>query len=761
MKFLALIDEVKKICNRLVNGDSGWRDLLLEFNIDITSNNLRDELQKPVQLQNQEIPPGFEDFSIDDAQGIKSGDPAKSLLYHSLASPNVKKRLDGITDLSVFPTFTEIEVVENYVYGVNAPSMNTIRNLAGQYNMAIVVFAYEYRPGPETVHRKHADMCFSRTGVARVGTTNMLYDEKERGFLPFVENDDNAMRVLPSRYAAFLSVQLDGSFGSFGPMNSQPEDSDRKFWVPLHKLFNGNECISDLESELHVELSSNHINEKLKRIHLELEGTGWGFPDIDEPPFVFTTGIAEFLDDKNFPKGLLVPVPHDHLVESVKYNGKTLSFNVPPFGQLLSSSLLIPSEDDDAGNPTWRHAPEYVHVRHKVVADNQDHLNLNESPNIQTEIQKGNYQAKHYVDFTGDGWINAQCPELAIEIPRNISCYSLVTAPDFFPNCDQRELMEWWLQKVPRSLRDMTWRITPLTLSDERISPNLELSGAHFRSEDKTATSIVSHPIPREQTTNLDVGDTRRHTFLPDAASGVFQPGWDITVSRLRTSDRTEFLAAYGLGSPFPEDAKLCAALSAFWPGASPDAARTFEPDFSWPTVCPLTDTEIGQLGNSSWDGAKGPSRIEIDNQVFIEYDKMDYVDYIDNALENKFSLSLTGKIDTKEYKSRVLSMAKVYKTMNLTSQTRGLWSLFSFTKLSVSDSISKEIMNEHSNVLLQDSIYRFDLYRPDQERLAVENNHKKIRIPILENRVFVLDPTNIFEENRVMGNWIPHDNQF
>ena len=291
---MALIDEVKKICNRLVNGDSGWKDILLQYNIDITKDNLKEELQKPVNLTNQIPPAGFEDFADNDAFGIKPGDPAKSLLYHALASPNVKKRLDGISELTVFPTFAEIETVENYVYGADPPSLNAIRNLAGRYNMAIVVFAYEYRPGPETVHRRHADMCFSRTGVARVGTTDMKYNEKERGYLPFVEENDNAFRVLPARYAAFLSVQLEGSFGSFGPMNEQPEDSEHNFWIPLHKIFSGEECISGLDSGLNVTLSANHINEKLRRIHMEVEGTGWSFPEINDPPFVFTEGIAEF-----------------------------------------------------------------------------------------------------------------------------------------------------------------------------------------------------------------------------------------------------------------------------------------------------------------------------------------------------------------------------------------------------------------------------------------------------------------------------------
>ena len=54
----------------------------------------------------------------------------------------------------------------------------------------------------------------------------------------------------------------------------------------------------------------------------------------------------------------------------------------------------------------------------------------------------------------------------------------------------------------------------------------------------------------------------------------MFAPGWDISVDG--RAGGPEHLAAYGLGSPFPEDSKLCAALSAFWPAVAPDAARTF-----------------------------------------------------------------------------------------------------------------------------------------------------------------------------------------
>jgi hypothetical protein len=67
-----------------------------------------------------------------------------------------------------------------------------------------------------------------------------------------------------------------------------------------------------------------------------------------------------------------------------------------------------------------------------------------------------------------------------------------------------------------------------------------------------------------------------RFSSLPDDCAGVFAPGWDVAADRLPGRNGAVHLAAYGLGSPFPEDAKLCAALSTFWPAVAPDVFRTF-----------------------------------------------------------------------------------------------------------------------------------------------------------------------------------------
>lgn len=262
---MALIDDVTNICNRLK--DQGWAELLLTHGLDITASDSRKELHKELTQIDRSLP-GFEDFSLEGKRGIEPGYPGRSLLYHVFASPNVIVGPNG-NSLSAFPTLAEIEVIENYVYGSSAPSILELMQKAGGSLLSLCVFAYEYRPSPETVHKKHADMCFSRTGVARVGTSTSTYVPIKRGFLPFVENDDHAIRVLPAKYGFFIAIQMKGQENKFGPVrfringngNLGP-DNELDFWAPIHKLFNGDECIRGLN--LDVSLHSFHTNEKNK-----------------------------------------------------------------------------------------------------------------------------------------------------------------------------------------------------------------------------------------------------------------------------------------------------------------------------------------------------------------------------------------------------------------------------------------------------------------------------------------------------------------
>ncbi len=730
---MALIDEVKQVCSRLAS--VGWRDLLLQHGLDITATNLQQELIKELPAINRQIA-GFEDFAFEGKRAIEAGNPSRSLLFHALASPNVVSE-----NLSAYPTLAELEIIENFVYGVQPPSMQDLQVLARRQMLAITVFASEYRPASETVQRQHADMCFSRTGVARVGTAQPLYNGKLRGFLPTVEGDlKETFRVLPARYSAYIAVQRTGNFQSFGPLRFQNGDNTRLFWVPLHKLFNGTECIRGFD--LQVALNAHHVNQKLRRIHLALKNAGWNEPDISNPPFIFTEGIAEFTTDSDFSTGLLVPVVHPNLVEAATYQGKLLTFKVPPNSPILSSSLSIPPVMNA------RHAPEYVHARHKILPNGQQE-NLNDKKNVEAVVRAGGYNAQHYLDFTGDGSIQAICPELAVAIPRNVPAYSLVSAPDFFPSCDQRELLEWTEQSVPSRLRQNLWEVPPETLSDNRFAPNLQLENVDFRAEDKTVTAIVS--LPRQgsvQQRPLNGSPTIRQAYLPDAAAGVFAPGWDVSFDR---TNQVEHLASYGLGSPFPEDSKLCAALSTFWPAVAPDAARTFQPNPMWPTVSPLTDPEIGQVGNLPWDGIVGPRRVTRDGTELIEYSDFAHADYVENSLQKKFSLSLTAKVDVREYEARVLAMANVYQVLGIVPDDRGKWSVFSFQTVQPTNSELQQAQTQTST-RLAGNIYRFEIYRYGDTFLDPGNSRKRL-VKIEETVTLFVTAVNILLK-RDNGTW-------
>jgi hypothetical protein len=755
---MALIDDVRLTCSELA--PHGWRELLLGVTggeLDIASGDLAFELSKPLEYIDRRVE-GFDDFADEGQRGIEPGIPARSLLLHALASPGVVRLADR--ELGAFPTLKQIEAVENYVYGVEPPTLAELLARRSLGRIAIVVFATEYRTVLRTPHRRHADLCFSRTGLARVGTAAAHYDPKTRQFEPLVADDPFAFRVMPVRYSPYVAIEQPGQKGSF-PARFQPGDADRQFWLPIHKLFDGDECIRGLD--LDIDLRAHHQNEKLRRLYLYLKENGiyagWEGRDLDNPPFVFTDGIAELCGEEQFGSGLLVPTRHDHLTEPADYDGKPLSMAIPrnygstaPSSEILSryfSGLYVepagPTPPKPEGqtvipNGESHRAPEILNSRHKVLPDGQE-VNLNRFPDIRKVLTQGGYQARHFVDFSGDGWIEASCPHLAVDIPTRVAAYSVVSAPDFFPYCDQSQLMEWW-PHVPRSIRSGLWAVVPKALSDQRHAPNVRLKGAGFEIEDQTATAIVcmTGSDSAKQRPAFEP-DTPLLSSLADAGAGVFNPGWDVTTDSdsaqdgRGNTDTRFFLTAYGLGSPFVEDAKICAALGTYWPAVAPDATRTFQPSRDWPTVCPLTDEEIGQVGDMPWDGVPGPRRVSQAKSEYVEYTDIDYADYVDNALAGKITAKLTSRVDSREYQSRVLAMAWVYWALGIefpwhlhngnpeTSyfqkiqtflQAKAKWSVFSFTKSDSDrrDPRLREAEHESGVELLGDVVYRFEVYR-------------------------------------------------
>jgi hypothetical protein len=777
-----LMDGVTAACTRLAN--AGWRDLLLAVSgghLDLGATDLAAALAKPLPNIDRSCP-GFEDFATEGTRGIEPGDPARSLLYHALASPNVFLGADGAL-LQGFPTPAEIEAVENYVYGVEAPSLEDIRSRFPGAPLAVVVFALEYRPGRESVHGQHADFCFARTGHARVGNVEAIYDAQRREFLPGDAEDLFAFPVQPVRYAPFIAAQMPANPDAFGPLRATEDDQQRWFWAPVHKLFSGDECLRG--HDLTVSLSTGHVNEKLRRFHQRMNNagfyTGWDEPDISRFPFVIRDdALAAFSTDPDHGQGWVLPPPHP-LAEVAEYNGRPLTYffseelaanpevmfysslqllEPPPFAPLgpgrtqsLPENVAIADPPVSGylttiGPDIGRSAPEYLNVRQTIDAAGND-VNLNDQPDMMESIEAGNYWARHFLDHAGDGWVSARCPELDHEIPQRVPAYSTVCPPSFYPYAHQRGLTEWAEYGAPEALRTGIWAITPRPLSDRRLVPNITLP-AGFSIDDDTVTAVVSLPrTAAPEASGAPATQVRRHLTLPDGAAGLFDPGWE--VSQDRTADNQFFLTSYGLGTPFIEDAKLCATLSTFWPGVSPDTAREFQPDKSdgdeaqtWPTIAPMTDEELGIVevsgqggeGYLPWDGVLGPQLVSVDGVRMVNYPDLLHTDYLESA--DQFTSALTSQVDMDEYISRVLAMAQVYWALGIRYEdfgdnyelaealdrfqaAKGEWNVLSFRRRTADDPELDEAQRATGETLSETG-FRFHLFRWNGEQEKPED---------------------------------------
>ncbi|MET0743704.1 MAG: hypothetical protein ABWY78_10070, partial [Microvirga sp.] len=399
----------------------------------------------------------------------------------------------------------------------------------------------------------------------------------------------------------------------------------------------------------------------------------------------------------------------------------------------------------DSYQDTQRPAPEYINIRHRVLPNGQI-VNLNRQPDMDAIIRRGGYEALHYFDGVGDGWVTVECPQLSGLVDAVVPAYCTVGLPDFFPKVTQRDLMTWWRTEVPEPIRDALWAIHPLALSQTRIAANITLP-IGFSLEDTTITAIVTQPTDRQDETQQPNGPWEvRKTGLPDGSPGVFDPGWDTSQGIYYTDPSRplqKFMAGYGLGSPFIEDTKLCAALGAYWPGVAPDSTRTFVPDkkiegafYPYPTIVPLTDQEIGSapLDDGTfmpWDGVRGPRLMAFDNRRVVAYANAERVDYID--LLGTMTALLTSRVDTSEYKARIMAMQAVYWALGIhdpafverfgkpTStykilQAKAAWAVLSFRLLGADDAGARAAEKATGHELSGSRRYAIQVYRWGKE---------------------------------------------
>lgn len=756
-----LISLVSQTCQRLAR--LGWRDLLLDVTggeFDLLAKNLESELIKPLTKIDRTCP-GFGDFASHGTKAIEPGHPDQSLLYHALAAPSVVAKRDG-TKLAGFPTLEEIETIENYIYASRKTTIADLREGVAKEDLAVVVFALHYRNAPMSANGRHAQLCFSRTGIARLGTIEPFYDAQLRSFAVLDESRPFDFRVTPRRFAAYLAKRVTGYDGKFGLQDPQEGDNQREFWVPIHKLFSGKECIANMDLE--IQLSSGMRNDIIASFHRTVQGqgltTGWTGNDLEQAPFVVKdAAIASLSENKSDGKGLVIPKPGP-LIREAKYKGKLLTFplhnslgnnnkNIQISSYFVMPNATVPTSPGyyaDADQDSPRPAPEYINIRHRVVDEKVE--SLNGRPDLMETIIKGGYDALHYTDGTGDGWVAANCQQLQDQgILNSMAAFVLVGLPDFLPKINQRDLMRWWKTEVPQRLRPTLWTVPPLALSHARIAANVELP-IGFSISDETVTAIVSqNPSPGGDQAALPVQKPNgplnfEKVGFSDGSPGLFDPGWDVSIGVRSTNggkDIHKYLVGHGLGSPFIEDAKLCAALGAYWPGLAPDATRQYPPEkwlfetsYPWPSIAPLTDEELGMTPSAngkpmSWDGVPGPQRRKVGDRDVVAYHRMEHVDYIDTI--GTMTAALTARTEPGEYKSRILAMAAVYWSLGIQDgdplhpanyaklmRQKAEWAVLSFKPAAASDPALQAASAAAQHKFDGTNVYRFELFRWGKE---------------------------------------------
>ena len=711
-----LLQSITRLCTRLAPG--GWHSLLLSHDLDILAVRLDTELLKPLTIDRSLR--GFEDFASAGTRAIEAAQPAHSLLYHALASPGVTHDAAG-QPLQLFPTPSEIEAVLDYVYGVSPPTLESLQQQAQGCPLAVAVFASEYRNAADTVHGQHADLCFSRTGIARVGTAPCRYDAQLRSFLPFVDHDPYGIRIMPVRYNAYIAMQHKGDAPRFGPMDFQTGDAELDFWVPLHKLFNGAQCLAGMD--LTLDLDNHQVNEKLRHIHLRHSGTGWQEPQISQSPFVISDGLAHWATQDDLGLGLLLPQDKPKLVEEASYQGQCLSF-------------LMPANTSGM-----------VHGRHKLDEEGRFE-DLNDREGVAELVKQGGYRALHYHDGTADGWVRAHCQPLDNLLP-SVAAYSVIGAPDFFALCSQRQLLRW-AREEPALPDPNIWHARLEALSNVRYCANLSLQDQPFSAEDRGVTAIVALPREAQSTSSPAnrVATVARPSSLPDAAAGVFGPGWEVGWVRQRAEDGSwlNMLSGYQMASPFTEDVRICAALGSYWPGVAPDSARTFEPRSSLHSIIPLTDAEIGQGGATAWDHQQGPQLIQHDGRMLVRYHSYEYTDYTQVALDGHFSLQLTGRVTQQEYQDRVLSMHRVYNVLGAGSDNgqRNTWPLLAFRRVQRPDP-ELDTAQQEAGLILNGWVHRYQVYKrgaswtPDSDfKLRYVNIERQVSLLVSASAILI-----------------------
>lgn len=692
---------------------NGWTAYLkdtLGVNFALTGDALRAELVKDLDAARLKKLMDTPDAGFDDFAGthmIKPGFPAFSLLYHALASPRVRP-----SDVKAYPGLDQLDTLENYIYSlVEWEHLKSIYQVNANSDLVLAVFAYEYRPAFKTPHHEHADLVFSRTGVARVGQHDYHFDRTNRCFTsePNEGIPVEHCAVVPARYGLFLAKRVKSdqvnlmTTGIYKPGDKfdDHDDHNRMFLQPIRKVFHNDSLFGDAR----LNFSESHRSEKLAKL---VEHTDLKFYK-DLKPTVRTSQHLIIQDPKvtHVRSTFLVVSKPDPLIRLSKEGGKPVYFLVPAMipgedgysknryftsyntQEVQDVELLVPTPEGYHKIPNQynepRTQPLFLNITHEL--DTLIANGYREVPKDDTfhkRLDDGMFYAPLFEDSICEGVVNAQIVVQGAAlsgVPKEVvPAFSIVTAPDFFPQVDNFDLMAFDVAPGTSVNISNFYEGGLASLATCRLSPNPELLSIVDLAD--TYTAVLSHQskagTPAAQTGRFKNPSLPKgymvSGFLPDVASSVFAPGWDITYSADKKGSTDVYLSTEGLGSPFVEDMKLCAAANGMWPASSPDAARTYQGSLDpWSrnaTAIPLLDDELGFHKNSpaglmmgketfGWDGVQGPFLELLNGKWKINFADIGKADVVQNALDGNVDMSKLRMLTSGELISRMACLKK------------------------------------------------------------------------------------------------------
>jgi len=550
---------------------------------------------------------GFEDFGGN--KFIEPGYPALSLLYHILANPRVRP---NAIELKNYPELYQLDILEDYIYALKKwDSYKKDYRVATDDELVLAVFAYEYRTAFKTPHHQCADLVFSRTGVGRVGEKEIRYDKGNRCFTnnPTGNDNDKNISVIPARYGVFIAKKTKIKDNLFEAMKMQKERSyngsadihyiknknDYDYLIPVRKLFNDDLLIDSAK----INFGEKHESLKIANLFNPIKPQLIRNSDSLVSTTIMNSSFLIISQHDKLIKPVIDPVSKKILVYDGKYKRENLYFSSLYNGKssVVESIEIYESANharslNNYKNP--RNLPMYVNVSHELEKDSIYYRSRNADFSFEKIIETNEqHNIPLFQDNICDGFVSANIEglnaqnKLRFVFNRGVlNAFSIITAPDFFPQVDGFDLQQFDIAPGSGD-RSLFFEGGITSLATCNIPPNpivyqntkSELLGVDPK---ETYSSVISN-TPKTKGLNMfsDPEQEKGYIFssyLPDLCSSVFAPGWDITFSSMNSNNNEQiFLSTRGLGSPFVEDMKLCAAMNGMWPAASPDASRTFQ----------------------------------------------------------------------------------------------------------------------------------------------------------------------------------------